>query len=306
MQDKKTERVSLTKDLPFRKVMSSAEHPEVVRGFINDILGLDVDEVEIENPYDIRSFVDEQGKPVLRETQVDVLVRLKDGSKVSVEMQVAYQSHYLSRAAYLACSRMIADYGNRRLQRTTNNTGDAKYSSLNPIYGINIMVEDVFVDEHAVHLYELYDRKHGLLFGENSRQAGSPNPVTITFWELGKNLESSSADMLQWLKLFNGEELDKDAPGYIKQAAHMIAYDNLTREEQEVIDWADIREQDRKQREADIRRESLAEGVELGSLTKAMETARNLIKEGVSPDIISRSTGVTEQQLASPQEPATA
>ena len=81
------QKVLTTRDIVFKKVFASPENTHILKGFINDILGLDVVEVTVENAYNIKTFYNEQGETGLQYTQVDVLARLREGSLVSVEMQ---------------------------------------------------------------------------------------------------------------------------------------------------------------------------------------------------------------------------
>ena len=56
-------RVITTEDLVFRKIFASPQNSHILIGFINDILGLDVTEVSVENTYNIKSFYDENRNP---------------------------------------------------------------------------------------------------------------------------------------------------------------------------------------------------------------------------------------------------
>jgi predicted transposase/invertase (TIGR01784 family) len=291
---------ALSCDPAFRMVMASAEDTRPVSGFINDMLGLEVSEVTIENPFDIRACFDEHGSPRLTHTEVDVLARLGDGSLVTVEMQVAYQSHYLSRALYLAASRFVKGYGDMRLALSSG--GDAKYSALRPVYGISVMSSKAFNDPYAIRSYKLYDEEHGMGYGDGFKRKGAGGLLTLAFWELCKELDGSRPNMLEWSRLFSGREPGGGAPAYIRQAAERLAFESLSKKEREVISYAEILEQDRIQREADIRQDiadSYEQGMERGAIANALETARRLLQEGLPSELVERATGITSEQLAS-------
>ena len=99
-----------TDDLMFRKIFGSTEHSELTAGLITDLLGFEVSEVEILNPYDIDWYRKNYEADELGETIVDVLVKLVDGTSIVVECQLAKQSFFLKRVLFYAASRYIKDY----------------------------------------------------------------------------------------------------------------------------------------------------------------------------------------------------
>jgi hypothetical protein len=118
--------------------------------------------------------------------------------------------------------------------------------------------------------------------------------------------------MLQWHHLFSGNQVTPDAPAYILQAANMIVYDNLTREERAVIDAEDIFKQDILAREHFVFNQGYADGVKeaLEAQHAALEAecaelkaqinngVRALKARGVDTSAICKSIGLSAEEVA--------
>jgi predicted transposase/invertase (TIGR01784 family) len=253
--------IAPTNDLLFYKAMASAEHPEITAGFISDMLGIEVASVEVEQPYDIKRFVRADGELDLNRTEVDVLVKLGDGSYCVVEMQNLRLDFNLQRSIHYVASRYTANYGIAGKMVLGAGHGNAKYSSLVPVHGINVLGQSVFIcDNDAKRTFCLYDVEHarGLCdgaFGYNPLQ----QLMTVSFLELGK-LEGAHGNVAHWIDFFKGRDIGKDAPEYLQAAARLVEVINLDEEEYTMISIEERREQDRLARESWVYKEGLTEG----------------------------------------------
>jgi hypothetical protein len=147
------------------------------------------------------------------------------------------------------------------------------------------MAEEIFADAYAIHTFKLYDKEHDLVLGDRLKHGCVQNLITMAFWELGKELECGSSPMIEWKRLFAGNQVTPDAPAYILQAADMIVYDNLTREERAVIDAEDIFIQDTLAREHFVYNEGRAEGVAIGAEERAALEAKSAEHEAQSANL---------------------
>jgi predicted transposase/invertase (TIGR01784 family) len=275
--------LSILNDLLFRKCFSSANHPEVPQNFISDVLDFEVTAITLENPYDIRTFTNKDGKNDLRHTEVDVLVRLKDERLVTVELQRQEQAFYVERSAYYLASRYTKDYGRKTYQRSCG-SGDEKYSSLYPVYGINIVDFLLFRDdERSLHHFSLRDLKTAALLKDEGL-------LHLCYIELGKK---PTARLKHWVDFFNGKPPEPDVPEYIRQAYSLVDYANLDEREKEMISAAERREQDM------IGYLNFAEtrGIAKGRQDTLLHTARNLLALGTSVEIVQQATGLSLQQI---------
>ena len=113
-------------DIAFKKIFGDERHPQVLKSFINAVLGLQgqgqIDQLKLLNPNQAPEL---KG---LKNTIVDVQAQDKRGFKFIVEMQVERDEHYAKRALYYsskAYCRQIA--------------AGVSYSKLNPVYFIGIL-----------------------------------------------------------------------------------------------------------------------------------------------------------------------
>ena len=245
MQKKK---VLPTNDLLFKKVFSSPQYSHILIGFINDVLGLDVEEVVIENTYNIKSFYNENKEISLRYTQVDVLARLKLGGLVTIEMQLHKQALFKERALYYVSELYTSNYGAHALKsrELENMKGELKYSALRPVYSICIMAETEFPEDvEPIHEFSLYDVKHKMAYKGVQNQ----ELVKMVFLELSKYTEDMDKHLKDWFSYFKQGQVEKNAPLYIKDACKVTSYQNLEEEEREMIDAREKAEQDALARE---------------------------------------------------------
>ncbi|MDR1089116.1 MAG: Rpn family recombination-promoting nuclease/putative transposase [Coriobacteriales bacterium] len=271
-----------TNDLLFKRSLANASHPDVTAGFIRDMLGLNVDEVHIENPYDIQVFRDTLGTGSLRPTIVDVRVRLKDKSQVITEMQVERQTMYLERGLYYPCSRYIEDYGHPDLM-----PGESKYRSLHPIYSIHILDFLQFEgDSDPLRNFSLYDTLHQEFYGSRIISDTVGGLFNLTFLELGKDRQSVPEHVRHWMDFFKGRPLPEDVPDYLKKARELSEELTLTREEAQMISDKERAEQDFIGQLEYAR----GEGRQEGSQENALSIARRAVSQGFDIKVIAELT----------------
>ena len=237
-----------TNDILFKKVFSSPQNSHILIGFINDILGLEVVEVTIENTYNIQSFYVEGVHPELKYTQVDVLARLVDGRLITIEMQLHKQALFRERELYYVSENYISNYGKHELETIGKGytKGELKYSALRPVYSICIMAENEFPeDEEPIHKFRLYDEKNNMPY--KSIKFG--DLMVLVFLELKKYSEEMAENIKEWFEYFIYGQVSEKAPNYIKEACRVVRYQNLEKEEREMVDAREKAEQDALARE---------------------------------------------------------
>jgi hypothetical protein len=192
-------RISPTADLAFKKVLASEETKDITCGFIADFFGLEVSprDITIESPYDIRAYREmlEGGKKErsrFRETVKDISLSV-EAADMLIEIQVKKRMFYTERSVYYAFRKFCSNY-NRPGKMVKDAEGKpTRYSSLRPVYSMNVLGYRHFEDEEALHLFTLYDRKLKLPFGRNLIQIG--------YFELGKPCREQ-ANLEQWREYF--------------------------------------------------------------------------------------------------------
>jgi predicted transposase/invertase (TIGR01784 family) len=271
-----------TNNLLFLKCFSSPQSTGVLAGFINDVLGIEVDDIRIENPYDV-AWVRER----LGYTTVDVLARLPDGRLITIEMQCHPQKSFDRRAAHYLSSRYVASYGDERLIPEGYRGLDAKYASLHPVCGINVCDFALFKKNgDPLRIFKLYDTTY------NEEYAGGL--LTIVFLQLVKRPLAGQEKLKPWLEFFKGLPLSGDVPDYIARAQEMTEYANLSEEERRMIDYAEMSREDMKGQLWYAHEEGEQRGIALGEQRIIQQMHAN----GLDVPSIAKATGYGERQVA--------
>jgi predicted transposase/invertase (TIGR01784 family) len=282
-----------TNNLLFLKCFASPENSNVLCGFIRDVLGIPIKEATAENPYDIRTVQER-----LAHTTVDVLARLKDGSLVSVEMQIQPQKHFAKRTLYYAASRYVSGYGDER-RIPGHSASDALYASLRPIFGINVCDFNLFDDyTDPLRTFELFDTTYHTKFAEPL--------LHISFLQLKKEALAGQERLAYWLSFFKGCPPAVDVPEYLKQAYQTVAYVNLTEKEREMIDYAEMSREDAKAQLEYARDEGIEQGIARGRVQGieqgTLQTASRMLTRGMALRDVLDITGLDAETIKRLQE----
>jgi hypothetical protein len=225
-----TERISPTSDLGFKKITSTPESKDVLRGIIGDFfdLWIPLEEINITAPYDIKSYEEyvkrltggEEISETLRQTVQDVVADIKIAD-FAAEAQIRKDWYFSPRSIYYACARFCANYNVPGKMVTMYDGTPLRYSSLKPVYCVNILGYPHFTgDDDALRIFEFYDRKRNKSFDLEY--------LTIAYFELTKsNVETKN--QRHWKTFFQTGEAPADAPEYIRKAAQFIERANLTK-----------------------------------------------------------------------------
>jgi len=208
---------------------TSEEHKICLSGLISDFFGVDVpvEEITIENPYSIASFrevIKDEEVPVLRHTLKDVAASLKFADFVS-ELQVRSTRFFDERALYYPFDRFCKNYNKQGFMEISLDGKPNRYSSIIPIYSLNILGDSHFQDEDALRIFELYDHVRSKKYKKEL--------IKIGFFELTKN-KIETPNQRYWRDYFITGKAHPEAPEYIHKASSIIEYENLSEEERNV------------------------------------------------------------------------
>ena len=290
------DRVLTTNDLVFKKVFASQQNSHILIGFINDILSLGVTEVSIEDTYNIKTFYDENEKSHMRYTQVDVLARLSDGRQVTIEMQVCTQQLFKERALYYLTEIYGSNYGKHELEDNEGKytVGERRYSALRPVYGVCIVVDNVFKkDNNPIHRFRVYDEENDIylenVLGEEL--------LTLVFLELKKSSGKLKKNIREWFDYFKRGEVSKDAPGYLQDACQVAKHQNLDKEEWDMISARQRAEDAALAREDYVWDSGKAEGVAEGVAEGKAQIVKNMLEKGWDIREIAEATGISKEKI---------
>ena len=296
-------KVKTVNDVIFKKVFASPQNSHILMGFINDVLGLDITEVTVENTYNIKTFYDENNEGDTRYTQVDVLARLRDGRLVTIEMQLCKHAWLRERILFYLAEAYASNYAKKSQEdvEAINKKKEWKYSSLRPIYGIYIVLANEFEDEDAIHKFGIYDQKHDLWY----KNYKGEEMMTLMFLELGKPLSEEDKRLQEWFAYFRTGKVSEDAPDYVKQACEVADYQGLEKEEVDMVSARERAEQDALAREHYVWTEGIQQGVQQGveqgkeiGKVQGIETIINQIyAKGKSIQEIGELTGLSTAEI---------
>jgi predicted transposase/invertase (TIGR01784 family) len=292
-----------TNDLLFKKVFASIGNEDILLGFINDMLGTTFADATVKSPYSIEKFRDECKNDKFMEVIRDISASTSGGEVFSIEMQIARYNNFVNRSIYYMIEAFSENIKNSAM--SSYKKGDI-YSSLNPSFGINILDFNLFNNnEPAVKIFSMREELSNELLLDNN---GKP-PLNLAYFNLQSSNIPNESNIKHWRSFFRGEELEDSAPDYIKKAREIIKYQNLKREEQEMIDWAEnarsvhygVMEYAKEEARNIGWNAGLSEGRNSGLIEGRNEgyidTAKNFIKIGLSNEVIAKGTNLSEHKI---------
>ena len=162
----------LTSDIVFKQVFGQEESKPILRVFLNDVLGLNIespDQITLLNPTINPKQLDD------KMCILDIRVQLSDRSNVDVEIQVLNRHNMELRALYYTC----------QLYSKQLHSGD-DYAQAAPVYGLNLLCFDLYKDPRYYRNFILKDEETNEPYSQK---------FEITFFELRKAVRQLSKTM---------------------------------------------------------------------------------------------------------------
>ncbi|WP_353277469.1 Rpn family recombination-promoting nuclease/putative transposase [Wolbachia endosymbiont (group B) of Villa cingulata] len=274
-------------DIAFRRIFGTEKNKDILIHFLNDILGL-TDDNKIKDV----SFLSPIQDPVIasqKQSIVDVLCVDSTGIKTIIEMQVAKTTGFEKRAQYYAA----------KAYSSQADVGD-QYHDLKGVIFIAIADFILFPNKLAYKSdHVTFDK---MTFEHDLRD------FSFTFIELPKfkKREDQLENIVEkWCYFFKhaGETSEEDLKKII--GSDLIigrAYDELnqynwSKEERLAYDQAKKRTDDYLSSLEEKLHEGIQIGHQKGRKEREIEVAKNLLKAGVSIDIIAQTTGLTVDEI---------
>lgn len=274
-------------DVAFRRIFGSEKNKDILIHFLNDILGFTgVNEIK---DIEFLSTIQDPEIASKKQSIVDVLCRDENGVQVIVEMQVAKSQGFEKRAQYYAA----------KAYSSQADKGD-QFNNLKEIIFVAIADCILFPDK------EEYKSDH-IVLDRNSYEHDLKD-FYFTFIELPK-FPKTKEDQLEnivekWVYYFKyaDETSEKELEKII--GSDLIikkAYEELNRfnwSEKEFIAYEQEIKRIRDEKAVlaykldNAREEGIQIGEERGRVEGKIEVAKNLLKAGISIDIVSQSTGL--------------
>jgi len=284
-----TNRISPTSDLAVKKTLAERGNEDVLQGMIGDFFGIRpaIEDITITEHYNIEAYEEyvkklngnEEISEKLRQTIQDVAADIKIAG-VGVEVQVKSDLYFTHRSLYYLCSRFCSNYNLTGKMVKRYDGKFIKYSSLKPVYALNIIGYNHFPDDDALRVLTFYDRKRNKSLDREY--------LIIAYFELAKN-NIETVNQKHWQTYFKTGEASNDAPEYIKKAARIIERANMTQKERDMIEQL--------QRAEDINDSVIYTAQIEGERKRELEIVRNMLKRNKPISEIIEDTGVSREEV---------
>lgn len=303
-------------DFGFKRIFGSEENKDMLVDFLNTLLQEEEHKVEyIEEIEDVALLDKEQlGAPWDRPAVFDIYCRTPNGERFVVEMQQGKQSYFRDRMLY------YATYAIRAQSKRQNWN-----FKLEPVYMVGLLNFNLDNGKEFHHVERI--RQDGDFKVTNKNLTF----IYIEMKKFQKKIEEIEGKYENWLFALNNmpdlpdipEKLHSEPFERLFDVASIInftedecaeyekAVDDLrnnlatlecAQEESRAAGLAEGREIGRSEGKAEGVEEGLKEGRVEGAQRKAVEIARNLLAQGLSPDMVSQATGVSVEDLWAPSE----
>ena len=290
-----TRRISPTNDLAFRKVFCG--NPDILQGLISDFFDIrpEIDDITITAPYSIKAYREllkqsggtDELMAKLRHTIPDVTADIRFAG-FGAEIQLKKDACFTTRSLYYTFENFNRNYNRPDGMKQRPDGSPLRYSSLKPVYTLNILGYTHFDDDDALRVFTLHDRKRDKSF--------IIEYITLAYFELNKtNVETEN--QRHWQTYFKTGGAPEDAPAYIRKASQIVEFDNLEPEEREMIDQLEKAQEVYNSTIHTAYLDGKAEGEAKGEAQKMIEIAQNLLKMGMKTEGIAAATGLSPDEI---------
>ncbi|MBD3808796.1 MAG: Rpn family recombination-promoting nuclease/putative transposase, partial [Epsilonproteobacteria bacterium] len=279
-------------DIAFKKIFGDEHKKEILISFLNAVLDFkdekEIKDVEILNPYQVPKIED------LKETILDIRATDKSNHQFVVEMQKNDKGDFHKRSLYYTSKAYV-----NQLESGEN------YNLLKSVYFIGILNFNIFENENYISRHLILDKL---------TQKQELKDFDFTFIELtkfNKELHELNSIADKWIYfLKNANRLDLVPKEFeeiqeFKEAFEIANSYSWSKKELEIYDYVRLKEMDKVNELETATKKGIQQGIEIGEKQKAIEIAKNLLKQNIDINIISISTGLSVEEIQAIQSPAT-
>ncbi len=293
-------------DWAVKRMLRDKANFDVLEGLITVLLG---ERITIE---EILESEGNQDAPDDKFNRVDVKAKDSNGSIIIVEVQLTTQLYYLERILYGVAKAI-----------TEHISLGQRYNEVKKVYSINILYFDL--GKGSDYLYHGRNSFVGVHTGDqlqinvkenNVIKMKTPEEVFPEYYLIRVNEfnDVATTPIEEWLDyLKNGRIKDDTTTPGLAEAREKLQYMQMSREEQLSYERHLLALEDQKNALgaaileglakghakglAEGRAKGLAEGRAEGESNERMKNARNLKANGVSPDVIAKSLGLSLEEI---------
>ncbi|MBO5476637.1 MAG: Rpn family recombination-promoting nuclease/putative transposase [Clostridia bacterium] len=275
------EKLSIKNDFVFKKLFSKKGNEEYLIQFLSGLLNLEIKRIEIEHDVALEINLEDKKLGIL-----DIKATLNDDTCVDIEMQRSDEKNIVKRSTFYA-SKLVSE----QLSKSQ------EYKLIKPVIVIFIMDFNYFP-------FEEYITK-SMMVTDLHREYELNNNVIYYYIELPKfrDAKVNMKDITsQWLTFIDGEkkkELEKvmENNNLIKKADEELEYLSGDAEIRRIAELRDKYVRDMKSAKSDGYEDGEKAGVKQGVIQEKINIAKNMLKEKIDIKIISRVTGLSEDEI---------
>ena len=276
-------KITLRNDYAFKRVFGVEENKDVLQDLLECILDIPPEDIAglelLDKEFHKDSINDKTGV-------LDVKLRLKNNTIIDIEIQNRWNSEFVQRTIFYWAK-----------MYTENLKTSEVYTKLPKCITINIVGEGFDLNNLLHSEYNVVE-KH-----LNDKLS---DELEIHFLNLTKvkeqqeNIEQDEKKrkLYNWLKFIETD--NSEVREMLAQESPMMRKANTTTEVMEMSPkekWLYENRMKYEYDKASWKHVGYQEGIEQGSYQKALETAKNLLEMGFSPDSIIKATGLTQEEI---------
>lgn len=277
MNKPKLEKLSIKNDFVFKKLFSKKGNEAYLIQFLSDLLLLDIKCIDIKHDVALERNIEDEKIGIL-----DIKATLNNNTYIDIEMQMGDEKNVVKRSTYYAAKMM-----SEQLQK------GEKYKEIKPVIVIFIMNFNYFPFEEHI------NKTRTVL--NNHIEYELSNDMVYYYIELPKfrEKESNLKDITpQWLTFIDGENK--------KELERVMKDNNLIKEADKELDILSGDEDVRRMAElrqkyviemASAKSDGYDEGLAKGEENKAIEIAKNMLKEKIDIDVICKVTKLDRELI---------
>ena len=294
-KEQKVDMLPLSSDYVFKRIFGKDGNERILKSLLEAILEINIRKIKIKNPEIPKESIKE------KLSVLDIKAEINKNIILDIEMQVGNTT---------AIDRRLVVYSSKLIAGDIKVSGkypDAKNTIVICITTDNILKRNSYLSVAKLRFEKTKDKRY-IDMGYKKEDEYLTDMVSYYIIELTKLKENKprTADLLEkWLLIIGGDEemmkKCKKEEGEIKEAIEQLEEMSSDEKERELYE---IRERSRLVYNTEMyeaRRKGLAdgkkEGKREGKIEKAREIAKNLLENGVSIEIIKKSTGLTENEI---------
>ena len=291
-------------DVAFKRIFGTEKHKDILIRFINDILGFTgpsaIKDVTFLSP------VQDPDIASKKQSIVDVLCKDENGVQYIIEMQVCYAQGFEKRAQYYAAKAYCRQADRGGLYANLKEVIFIAISNIVLFPNKTEYKSDHIIMDRATHEHDLQD--FSFTFIELPKFTKRPGDVLDNIVEkwcyFFKYADRVKEEDLQ--KIIASDQVMKMAYGALDQFGwsepELIAYEQETKriwDNQAILNAAveKGRAQGMEKGKAEGMTEGLAQGVQQGIQQGKAEIAKSLLAEGFDAKLVSRMTGLSEDEV---------